>query len=293
MEKDSALSTVVQLHLEHLEQQYELSSMQVVESGQHAPTPPTFSTSSSQAPLQAANSGGPNVQDLTPVDRGVRAWVFCISSFVLEMMMWGFCFRTLARLYADRDVVRSRTVLPVDLLFELRNTGLAWVWQLIMRQGVVFGISGGLLYVPHHPTPAQMVLRVEGICGGVGGFVFPFALTALLDRVGFRWTLRIWAITYVDDLLWGQPSPSRLEVHRRPKALASAATQLYFHGRGGQSRGRVHEQEDAACLVNLKLIFGLRERSFVQGPRLCGDDDQSVSVLWPLSYGTNLVRDWK
>ena len=29
---------------------------------------------------------------------------------------------------------------------------------------------------------------------GIGGFAFPFLLEALLQRVGLRWTLQIWAI---------------------------------------------------------------------------------------------------
>ena len=30
---------------------------------------------------------------------------------------------------------------------------------------------------------------------GVGGFVFPLVLNVLLNKVGLRWTLRIWAIS--------------------------------------------------------------------------------------------------
>ena len=36
---------------------------------------------------------GVNIQELPPVDRGMRAWMFCFSAFILEMMVWGFSFR--------------------------------------------------------------------------------------------------------------------------------------------------------------------------------------------------------
>jgi len=47
---------------------------------------------------------------------------------------------------------------------------------------------------------AEWFVEKRGLAGGIifagtgiGGFVFPFIVNALLDRVGFRWTLRIWA----------------------------------------------------------------------------------------------------
>ncbi|OBZ73693.1 putative transporter ESBP6 [Grifola frondosa] len=75
------------------------------------------------------------------------------------------------------------------------------VWQLILLQGVGLGIGSGALYMPVMMLLPEWFVRRRGLaCGiifagsGVGGFMFPFLLNALLDRVGFRWTLRIWAI---------------------------------------------------------------------------------------------------
>ena len=58
------------------------------------------------------------------------------------------------------------------------------------------------------------------------GFIFPFLLTALLDKVGLRWTLRIWAIgsTMVSALaLLGirprLPVPTYASSHRRPRFI--------------------------------------------------------------------------
>ena len=94
---DSAVSSVVQAHPDHgdVPEQFELSNLNSQpESGQQTPAASaTYSAASSQAALQAALDDGLNVQELAPVDRGVKAWTFCFSAFVLEMMIWGYCFR--------------------------------------------------------------------------------------------------------------------------------------------------------------------------------------------------------
>ncbi|KZT07332.1 MFS general substrate transporter [Laetiporus sulphureus 93-53] len=75
------------------------------------------------------------------------------------------------------------------------------LWHLILLQGVCYGISGGLLYFPILVLLPQWFVRRRGLAtgvifagSGVGGFAFPFLLQALLEKYGFRWTLRIWAI---------------------------------------------------------------------------------------------------
>ena len=96
---DTAVSTgaVIQPQLGEHPEHFELHSMSTQQaelaSGQQTPIGTNFSAASSQVALRAALDDGLNVQELAPVDRGVRAWLFCLSSFTLEMMIWGFCFR--------------------------------------------------------------------------------------------------------------------------------------------------------------------------------------------------------
>ncbi|TCD70060.1 hypothetical protein EIP91_005041 [Steccherinum ochraceum] len=75
------------------------------------------------------------------------------------------------------------------------------VWALILLQGVIFGIGAGMLYMPVIVLLNEWFVQRRGLAGGiifagsgVGGFVFPLMVNALLDKLGFRWTLRIWAI---------------------------------------------------------------------------------------------------
>ncbi|PCH44516.1 MFS general substrate transporter [Wolfiporia cocos MD-104 SS10] len=75
------------------------------------------------------------------------------------------------------------------------------VWQLVMLQGVGFGIGGGLMYFPIVALLPQWFSQRRGLATGIifsgsglGGFAFPYILEAMLTRLGFRWTLRIWCI---------------------------------------------------------------------------------------------------
>ncbi len=75
------------------------------------------------------------------------------------------------------------------------------MWQLILLQGVGVGVGGGILYMPVIKLLPEWFSERRGLAGGiifsgtgVGGFAFPFLLNTLLDKVGLRWTLRIWAI---------------------------------------------------------------------------------------------------
>ncbi|KAI0754564.1 major facilitator superfamily domain-containing protein [Daedaleopsis nitida] len=107
------------------------------------------------------------------------------------------------------------------------------VWQLILLQGVGVGIGGGILYMPVIKLLPEWFSERRGLAGGiifsgtgVGGFVFPFLLNYLLDKVGLRWTLRIWAIgtSACSALaLFGMrsrfPTPKYASTQRRPKLI--------------------------------------------------------------------------
>ncbi|TFY61513.1 hypothetical protein EVJ58_g4474 [Rhodofomes roseus] len=91
--------------------------------------------------------------------------------------------------------------LGVATLSLLLASFVSQIWLLIMLQGVIFGVSGGFLYYPIIVLLPQWFVRRRGLAtgfifagSGFGGFAFPFLLQALLERYGFRWTLRIWAI---------------------------------------------------------------------------------------------------
>ncbi|KAL5638584.1 hypothetical protein ACGC1H_005300 [Rhizoctonia solani] len=74
------------------------------------------------------------------------------------------------------------------------------VWQLILAQGVCFGIGAGGLYAPIVVYLSEWFSVRKGLATaiifggtGVGGSLYPLAVNYLLENLGFRWTLRIWA----------------------------------------------------------------------------------------------------
>ncbi|TFA98762.1 Monocarboxylate transporter 10 [Trichoderma ghanense] len=73
--------------------------------------------------------------------------------------------------------------------------------HLILTQGALYGIGGSIAYNPCLMYVDQWFDRRKGLAfglmwsgTGLGGFTIPLVLEALLDRYGFRVTLRIWAI---------------------------------------------------------------------------------------------------
>ncbi|VDC01694.1 unnamed protein product [Peniophora sp. CBMAI 1063] len=71
------------------------------------------------------------------------------------------------------------------------------VWHLIALQGVVYGIAGGVLYMPVVGWLSEWFVQRRSLAGGLifggtglGGAGFPILANFLLQRVGFRWTLR-------------------------------------------------------------------------------------------------------
>ncbi|KAI0042831.1 MFS general substrate transporter [Auriscalpium vulgare] len=76
------------------------------------------------------------------------------------------------------------------------------VWHLILLQGVVYGTASGCLYLPvifwlseWFDVRRSFASAFIFSGGGFGGAAFPIAADYLLQRVGFRWTLRAIALT--------------------------------------------------------------------------------------------------
>ncbi|KAL7799903.1 major facilitator superfamily domain-containing protein [Trichoderma ceciliae] len=73
--------------------------------------------------------------------------------------------------------------------------------HLILTQGALYGIGGSIAYNPCLVYVDEWFDRRKGLAfglmwsgTGLGGFVIPLVLEALLSRYGFRVTLRIWAV---------------------------------------------------------------------------------------------------
>ncbi|KAH7393366.1 major facilitator superfamily domain-containing protein [Cadophora sp. MPI-SDFR-AT-0126] len=74
------------------------------------------------------------------------------------------------------------------------------VQHLIVTQGVIYAIGGCIIYYPTLLYIDEWFVQRKGLAFGImwagtgaGGLIIPFVLNGLLQRWGFRTTLRIWA----------------------------------------------------------------------------------------------------
>ncbi|KAI5474232.1 MFS monocarboxylate transporter [Pseudohyphozyma bogoriensis] len=177
---------------------------------------------------------------LPPVDGGKAAWLFLASAFVLELNVWGYAsafgviqvylethppfpmsvasisaigttslalqyslptgFVILFRRYPTWARPALWTATAVSCGTMLLSSFATKVWHLIVLQGVIGGVCGGVFFAPVLLWLQEWWVVRRGMASGiifagtgVGGFVLPFAIGSLLDGVGFRWTVRFWA----------------------------------------------------------------------------------------------------
>ncbi|CAE6488209.1 unnamed protein product [Rhizoctonia solani] len=165
---------------------------------------------------------------LPPVDRGFAAWSFVFAGFMLEALVWGFGFTSYKTSLLCYPIMQTKSLrvnrygVFQEYFLHHRTFGDAseaeigavgthnngrtgnLLWKLIPSKlrnpGILFGIGGGGLYAPVIIYLSEWFTVRRGLAAaivfggsGAGGTCFPIAVNFLLSRLGFRWTLRIWA----------------------------------------------------------------------------------------------------
>ncbi|KAI4700865.1 hypothetical protein J4E81_003829 [Alternaria sp. BMP 2799] len=187
---------------------------------------------------------------LPPTDGGKDAWLFVAAGFMVEMMVWGFpwSYGIFQEYYSSSPEFAGSSGIPAigtsamgilymiaPLTFGLftrwpqyrRKAMVAGVFtmclslglsslcttvpQLIVTQGIFYGVGGAIVYCPCIILLDEWFVRRKGLAFGImwagtalGGVVIPLLLQFLLSRYGFRNTLRIWAgllFAYADFVL--------------------------------------------------------------------------------------------
>ncbi|KAL6857472.1 hypothetical protein ACO1O0_004908 [Amphichorda felina] len=130
-----------------------------------------------------------------------------------------FALLSLRYAHLRRKVALAGTALACASF--LLSSWATQVWHLVALQGVVAAFGGALVYSPltlsvgewFHGRNRAVALAVMLSCKNIVGSACPFMFGALLDRYGFRTTLRVWtAITAATSVLavWLVPThPSR------------------------------------------------------------------------------------
>ncbi|ORY74135.1 major facilitator superfamily domain-containing protein [Protomyces lactucae-debilis] len=139
-----------------------------------------------------------------PFKGASNASISAVGTVALALMYFvSFPVLPLARAYPKYIGPGMWVALAVLNLSLFLSSWVTSVGGLIVVQGVVFGLSGGLLYTPvilwlgdwfveHRSLAAGIIFGGSGL----GGVILPFLLSALLEHVGFAWTMRIWAAIY-------------------------------------------------------------------------------------------------
>jgi MFS family permease len=114
----------------------------------------------------------------------------------------------LIRRYPDKVKPAMVVALVVQVACYVGASFSTQNWQLVLLQGVLVGISGGVLTVPQFVYIADWFDEKRGTASGLmlagtglGGTVLPVVMGAILDKLGYAAALRIWV----------SPSESSLE----------------------------------------------------------------------------------
>ncbi|KAI1177169.1 major facilitator superfamily domain-containing protein [Nemania sp. FL0916] len=100
--------------------------------------------------------------------------------------------------------------------------------HLIITQGILYGLGGGITYCPCIVYLGEWFVKRKGLAYGImwsgtglAGVIFPLLLESLLDSLGFRTTLRLWA-----GLLLVLTAPLSFLI--KPRLPPSASSQFRF-----------------------------------------------------------------
>ncbi|GAA6003920.1 uncharacterized protein JCM10292_000606 [Rhodotorula paludigena] len=124
-----------------------------------------------------------------------------IGTILLALMfMLPIACITLFRRYPEYVKFMLWGSAAVNCLSMLAASWAKKVWQLILLQGVLCGVSGAILYAPVLLWLNGWFLERRGLASGLvfsgtgfGGLVFPFVISGLLDNYGFPTMCRAWA----------------------------------------------------------------------------------------------------
>ncbi|KAF2877389.1 major facilitator superfamily domain-containing protein [Massariosphaeria phaeospora] len=180
---------------------------------------------------------------LPPTDGGKDAWLFLLACFMLEALIWGFpaSYGVFQEYYSTHepfagsgniavvgacamgimymDVIVMFVILkyfpkfrvwatPIGLVIMCLALGLGSlstkISHLIITQGILYAIGGGLAWTPILFYIEEWWVRRRGFAYGatmaglgLSGAILPVVLEWLLHRYGFRTTLRVCALSFV------------------------------------------------------------------------------------------------
>jgi len=169
-----------------------------------------------------------------PPDGGLQAWIQVACGWFVIFTSWGWvnsygAFQTYYTLTLDEsastiswigtvqnwltffigafsgrllDAGLFRPTLIVGSVLQLLGIFLMSIstryWQLMLTQGVLTGIGGGIFFTPsmglmstYFSSKRAFAIGIATTGNAVGGMVYPVLVKELLPKIGFAWTTRV------------------------------------------------------------------------------------------------------
>ena len=182
---------------------------------------------------------------MVPPDGGTTAWLQVLASFLVNVNNWGLVnsFGVYQAFY-ERDLLADHSSTTIawigtlqgalllvvgvisgplfdmgyfkiiligaglTLVFALMMLSLATqYYQVLLSQGLLVGICGGLLYIPsvaliplYFKDRRGLALGLATSGASVGGIIYPIVFRRLLDEIGFAWATRVIAFIALTTL---------------------------------------------------------------------------------------------
>ncbi|CCT70361.1 related to monocarboxylate transporter 2 [Fusarium fujikuroi] len=134
---------------------------------------------------------------LTEYSEGTVGWIFSIYTFLA--FFCGVYIGPVFDKYGPRWLVIAGAVFTVGgMIFMSFATEL---WHFVVAFGLLCGFGSSLLFTPSiaavgHFFKARRGLAtgVASTAGGIGGIIYPFMLTRLIEKIGYGWATRVIAL---------------------------------------------------------------------------------------------------
>ncbi|EJT98363.1 MFS general substrate transporter [Dacryopinax primogenitus] len=125
------------------------------------------------------------------------------TTYLATQYILGFLLMPLLKRYPQHVRLALWVFLAIECVSLISASFATQTWHLILLQGIIPGIAGAVFYGPALLWLSQWWVERCGLacgimfCGtGAGGAIFPPIIGVLLQHLGFRWTLRIWALAF-------------------------------------------------------------------------------------------------
>lgn len=187
------------------------------------------------------------------------SWIGSLQTFMI--LGGSFVFGKISDDYGSRWVLVCGSVITfVSMLGVSFCTTLT---ELILVQGVLFGLGGSMLFLPGCALVNQYFDRRKGTAMSViigaasfGGIVWPLVLSALFEhpRIGFGWGVRIAAVLLA-VLLTISSVPMRPRLPPTPKALHQPWSQAWTLLTQDASTYTLYVVGVAVLLINFFVPF--------------------------------------